>query len=157
MVRKRKAIVKPRHKPFLTEYNFEIRVIILFALGIFLIVEELEIKEYIFYFIRIVAKTISNVIASFINGILFLFNKIEGSDLVGITLILYVLYLIANRWRERMIERFSELKNCPSCESKLERIPRKWNHKLISFIYFTKIKNYRCKQCLFSAIKLSNK
>ena len=52
MAQKRKGITKPRHQPFLLEYSFEIKVVILFALGIFLLVEELEIKNYIYTFIK---------------------------------------------------------------------------------------------------------
>ena len=47
MAKKRKGIAKPRHQPFLVEYSFEIKVVILFTLGIFLLVEQLEIKYYI--------------------------------------------------------------------------------------------------------------
>ena len=54
MAKKRKGIAKPRHQPFLVEYSFEIKVVILFALGIFLLVEELEIKYYIYTFIRLI-------------------------------------------------------------------------------------------------------
>ncbi len=52
MAKKRKGIAKPRHQPFLVEYSFEIKVLILFALGIFLLVEELEIKHYIYSFCK---------------------------------------------------------------------------------------------------------
>ena len=44
---KRKGLIKPGHNSFHKEYSFEIKVILLFTLGIFLLVEDLEIKQYI--------------------------------------------------------------------------------------------------------------
>ena len=52
MAQKRKGIAKPRHQPFLQEYNFEITVVVLLALGIFLLVEDMEIKHYLYIFIK---------------------------------------------------------------------------------------------------------
>ena len=56
MKQKRKGLIKPRHNSFHKEYSFEIRVILLFTLGIFLLVEDLEIKQYIFEAIRTIKK-----------------------------------------------------------------------------------------------------
>ena len=115
MAQKRKVIAKQKHNPFFSEYSFEIKVIILLALGIFLLIEDLEIKNYIYTFIRFIMFTIGDIIVWLRDNTLFIIKQFEVSDLVGISLIIYVLYLIAERWRERMIERFSELTNCPKC------------------------------------------
>ena len=61
MAKKRKGIAKPRHKPFLVEYSFEIKVVILFALGIFLLVEELDIKHYTVSYTHLTLPTIYSV------------------------------------------------------------------------------------------------
>ena len=155
MAKKRKGIVKPRHKPFLVEYSFEIKVVILFALGIFLLVEELEIKHYIYTFIRLIFFSIGNGIEWTRDSILFLIQQFEVSDIVGISLIIYVIYLIAERWRLRMIERFSELSNCPECGESLNRIRKSWQHKVMGFIYWASVKHYHCKACSFKGIKLT--
>ena len=47
MSQKRKGISKPRHKPFFQEYNFEITVLLLISLGIFLLVEENLLISYL--------------------------------------------------------------------------------------------------------------
>ena len=49
---KRKGLIKPGRNSFHKEYSFEIKVILLFTLGIFLLIEDLEIKQYIFEAIR---------------------------------------------------------------------------------------------------------
>ena len=155
MAQKRKGVTKSRHQPFFLEYSFEIKVVILFALGIFLLVEELEIKNYIYSFIKLIFFSIGSGIEWFRDSLIFLIKKFEVSDIVGISLILYVIYLIADRWRERMIYRFSKLSNCPECGGDLNRIRKNWNHKIMEFVYWSNVKHYHCKLCPYKGIKLS--
>ena len=96
MKQKRKELIKPRHNSFHKEYSFEIKVILLFTLGIFLLVEDLEIKQYIFEAIRRFFFTIGLGIKWFRDSIQFLIKQFEVSDIVGISLILYVVYLVAS-------------------------------------------------------------
>ena len=154
MPQKRKGISKRIKKPFLIEYNFEIKVIFLLALGIFLLVENLEIKQFIYLVIRELIFSIGHGVKWMRDFVLLLIAKIEISDLVGISIILYVLYLIGDRWRERMINRFSNLKYCPKCQGDLQRIKRSFKHRLMSNLYFVNIKNYKCKICNYDGIKL---
>lgn len=88
MLQKRKSIKQSRHKPFLKEYNFEIVVLLLIGLGIFLLVENLEIKSYLYKFIKGFFFGIGDIIQFFSNSIKFLIKQFETSDLVGISLIL---------------------------------------------------------------------
>jgi hypothetical protein len=157
MAQKRKGIAKPRHQPFFKEYNFEITVLFLIALGIFLLVEKMEIKHYIFVFIKTILFTVGDFIKLLRDGTIFVVDKFEVSDLVGISLILFALFLIANRWRERMIVRYSVLKNCPECGGNLHRIRREFNHKLTSFFYFIEVKHYHCKICDYTGIKMAKR
>ena len=155
MKQKRKGLTRSRQNTFYKEYSFEIKVIILFTLGIFLLVEELEIKQYIFEFIRIILFTTGRAIEWSRDSIIFLIKQFEPSDIVGISLILYVFYLVANRWRNRMIDRYSDLAECPKCgSSEIHRIKKSWNHKVISILYFVNVKNYQCKKCSHKEMKL---
>ena len=155
MAQKRKGITKQKYKPFISEYSFEIKVVILFALGIFLLIEDLEIKNYIYTFIRFIMFTIGDIIIWLRNNTLFIIKQFEVSDLVGISLIIYVLYLIAERWRGRMVERFSKLTNCPKCGSDLNRIRKEFKHLVMSYIYFIQVKHYHCTSCSYKGIKLN--
>ena len=133
MKQKRKGLIKPRHKSFHKEYSFEIKVVLLFTLGIFLLVEDLEIKQYIFEAIRTTFFTIGLGIKWFRDSILFLIKQFEVSDIVGISLILYVVYLVANRWRGRMINRYMDLHSCPQCGSdEIQRIKKNWKMSMFS-------------------------
>ena len=157
MPKERKGIPKPKRKLFYQEYNFEITVVVLIGLGVFLLVEDLEIKHYLYEFIKVIFFTIGNFIKLLRDGSIFIFDKFEISDLVGISLIFLALFLIANRWRERMIERHSVLRNCPDCNGDLQRIKRDFNQKMTGYVYFLTVKNYRCKSCNFKGFKLVKK
>ena len=155
MKQKRKGLIKPRHNSFHKEYSFEIKVVLLFTLGIFLLVEDLEIKQYMLEAIRTIFFTIGLGIKWFRDSILFLIKQFEVSDIVGISLILYVVYLVAHRWRDRMIDRYMDLHSCPQCGSnEIQRIKKNWKHQVMSIIYFVKVKHYQCKQCGHKEIKL---
>jgi len=157
MPKARKGIPKPKRKLFYQEYNFEITVVVLIALGVFLLVEEMEIKHYLYEFIKVIFFTIGNFIKLIRDGSIFIIDKFEISDLVGISLILLAFFLIANRWRERMIERYSVLNNCPNCNGNLQRIKRDFNQKVTGIIYYLTVKNYRCKTCNYKGFKLVRK
>ncbi len=157
MPKERKGIPKPKRKLFYQEYNFEITVVLLIALGVFLLVEEMEIKHYLYEFIKVIFFTIGNFIKLLRDTSIYIIDKFEISDLVGISLILLAIFLIANRWRERMIERYSVLKNCPDCNGDLQRIKRDFNQKMTGYIYFLTVKNYRCKSCNYNGFKLVRK
>ena len=157
MPKARKGIPKPKRKLFYQEYNFEITVVVLIALGVFLLVEELEIKHYLYEFIKIIFFTIGNFIKLIRDGSIFIIDKFEISDLVGISLILLAFFLIANRWRERMIERYSLLNYCPNCNGDLQRIKRDFNQKVIGIIYYLTVKNYHCNTCNYTGFKLVRK
>tara|TARA_B100001250_G_scaffold414108_1_gene450713 strand:- start:8949 stop:9422 length:474 start_codon:yes stop_codon:yes gene_type:complete len=157
MPKERKGIPKPKRKLFYQEYNFEITVVVLIALGIFLLIENMEIKHYLYMFIKIIFFTIGDFIKLLRDGSIYIINKFEISDLVGISLILLALFLIANRWRERMIERYPEIRNCPDCAGNLQRIKREFNQKVIGFIYFLTVKNYRCDTCNYKGFKFVRK
>ncbi|MBH10951.1 MAG: hypothetical protein CMG74_11500 [Candidatus Marinimicrobia bacterium] len=153
-IKERKGIKKTKNNSFIREYDYEILIILLLALGIFLLVEDLEIKQYLFLGLRWFLFSIGDIIKAISKNILLLKNVFEFSDLVGISLILYALYLVAKRWREREIKRYSNIKGCPDCGGKLQRIQRTRKQKIVSLIYSAKIKHYSCNNCTFTGIKM---
>ncbi|HJM94733.1 MAG TPA: hypothetical protein QF698_01570, partial [Candidatus Marinimicrobia bacterium] len=100
-----------------------------------------------------------DIIKGIRDNVILLLEKdlFELSDLVGISLILFALHLAAKRWRDREIERYSELSICPNCGGKLQRIQRTPKQKIISFFYVAQVKNYSCRECAFKGIKMSKK
>jgi len=159
-VKERKGIKKhKRQGSFISEYNYEITIVVLIALGIFLLVEDLEIKHYMYLGLRWFLFSIGDIIKGIRDNVILLLEKdlFELSDLVGISLILFALHLAAKRWRDREIERYSELSICPNCGGKLQRVQRAPKQKIISFFYVAQVKNYSCRECEFKGIKMSKK
>ena len=154
MKQKRKGATKSKYKLFFKNFNFEIKVISLLALGIFLIVEKLEIKHFLFELIKLIIFNIGKIIQWLLNKSAFFIMRFEFSDIVGISILLYVLYLIINRLRERLFNRFPNINNCSKCNGKIHRIRKKWKHKVLSYVYFITVKHYQCTECNYQEIKL---
>ena len=79
--RKRKRISRS-NVSFLNEYSYEIKVGFLFVLGVFLLVEKLEIKHYIYTFVRGTLFLIGDMIQSLAGGMEFIIGTFEASDIV---------------------------------------------------------------------------
>ena len=146
-----------RQGSFIREYNYEITIVVLITLGIFLLVEDLEIKQYMYRGQLWFLVSIGDIIKGIRDNLILLLEKdlFELSDLVGISLILFALYLAAKRWRDREIERYPDMKECPNCGGKLQRVQRTAKQKIISFFYVAQVKQYTCRECEFKGIKMS--
>ena len=159
-IKERKGIKKQkRQESFIREYNYEITIVVLIALGIFLLVEDLEIKHYMYLGLRWFLFSIGDIIKGIRDNVILLLEKdlFELSDLVGISLILFALHLAAKRWRDREIERYPDIKECPNCGGKLQRVQRTPKQKIISFLYVAQVKHYSCRSCTYAGIKMSKK
>ena len=157
MAQKRKAIGKRTQLSKFKEYSFEINVIILLGMGIFLLVEDLEIKQFIAVRIRFILITFADIIGNARDAIINNIKLLEGSDLVGIIFIVFAIYLIINRWREKIINQFSISIECPKCGEKLHRIHKNNFQRFFSLLLFLNIKNYKCNSCAFKGIKLTKR
>lgn len=154
--RKRKRISRG-DSSFLNEYSYELKVAILFSLGVFLLVEELEIKHYIYLVVRGTLFGLGRLIKSIANGVQYVAGTFETSDIVGIVLILSALFLVSKRWRERTIERNSSLSACPNCGGDFKRIRRTRYQRLQSAFWWIKIKRFECKDCSQTYIQMEEK
>ena len=151
--RKRKRI-KENRISYYQEYNFEILVLGLFALGFFLLWEKWNIKSiawgaitYSTLRITIFLRNISVRAGEIISGV-------ETSDLIGIILIIIGIILIMHRARTRIIESHPNLTSCPKCDAGLRRVHRKTKHKIQGWFYLCKVKRFKCKSCSFDGIAL---
>ena len=151
--RKRKRI-KANRISYYQEYNFEILVLGLFALGFFLLWEKWNIKSIAWG--AITRSTLS--IATFLRNISVRFGEIvsgvETSDIIGIVLILIALVLVLNRSRNRIIDHHPNLSSCPKCDADLRRTHRKTKHKIQAWFLICKFKRYKCRLCSFDGIAM---
>ena len=128
-VRKRKRI-KNNYKPLYKEYNFEILVLGLFALGFFLLWEKWKIKTIFWKFVTNLVRIIVTFVRDVSVSIGNLISGVETSDLIGIILILVAFILVLNRARLRIINHHPNLLSCPNCEGDLKRTHRKMKHSI---------------------------
>jgi len=153
----RKGIKKEKPKSFFKEYNYELTAVFLIFLGIFLLVENLEIKHYIYLFIQKILFSLRFVFSKIFSAFIIIIKRFETSDIVGIVLTLIGFYMLLKIWRDREISRYSYLQNCPDCGGNLRRIPRTPKQKVSGIIFGSKIKHYSCNICDYKGIKMSKK
>jgi len=133
---------------FLRTYRFEVIWTIVVALGVFLILERMNIRRTLFGWLRTAAAGalhgaghLGEVIATFISRTTF-------SDAVGYALILGALAAILwrLRWRAMRNPSLTQLR-CPWCGGSIHRVHRHWIDHLISL--YIPVRRYRCtnNQC----------
>ena len=151
--RKRKRI-KENRMTYYQEYNFEILVLGLFALGFFLLWEKWNIKSIAWGAITSSALSIITFLRNISVRIGEIVSGVETSDIIGIVLILIALVLVINRARNRIIDHHPNLSSCPKCDADLRRTHRKTMHKIQALFLNCKIKRYKCRSCSFDGIAM---
>ncbi len=149
MKRKRKKSNSKKEVSFLKEYNFEITVFVIFVLGVFLLVEKMEITQTLFKVIKATIFLFADLIKAIRDSIYDALGWIELSDLVGVILILFALYLIALRIRIRLLMLYPKNTECQYCDNKnkLKRIRKKLKHRIIHFALRLRVYYYQCDNC----------
>ena len=149
MKRKRKKSKNKNEISFFKEYNFEITVFAMFLLGIFLLVEKMEISQTLYKIIKASIFLFADFIKAIRNSIYDTLSWLELSDLVGVILILFALYLIALRIRFRLLTHYPKVYECQNCDNqnKLKRIPKRLKHRIIHFALRLRVYYYQCNKC----------
>ncbi len=151
----RKKQHKTRHEKSLwKEFQSEIFIAFLFLLGVFLIVEKLEIKQTVFHSLRAMIQWAAREISTTARFIATLLAEVETSDIVGIILIFAALFLMVGRLRRKVIRRYEHLYSCPRCGNDLRRIHRSPFQKVMQVLFFVRIKHYTCKKCDFRGVQV---
>lgn len=149
--RKHRHRSRRSHDGFFYTYRLELGSFVLFAAGVFLLVEELEIKETIWAWLTAVFGTVFG----FVDRVVGTVWQIRGSDLVGIALILTALYLSLVRLRYHLLANHGRLDECPQCGSSLERVHRSAIHHLAQTVLRLKLRRYACLGCDWKGIAVT--
>lgn len=152
--RRRRSKSKRFKTSLLAAFRQEVIIGVLFLLGVFLIVEDMEIKVTVYHFLVGLVQGIANLFNAMLQGIIDFFREFESSDIVGYILIFIAFVLYGNRIRNRTIERYSELPECPECGSELNRVHRNSFQKSVGTVLRVKIRRYRCKSCDFDGLRI---
>jgi len=139
------------------KYNFELLTGILLFFGLFLLLEDFELKEFIKNFSTRIYESVKYFIFYFYTSAFEFILKIEGSDIIGLILIFSAILLIFLRWRNNLIYQYSSSEFCFNCKGKLQRIKRKNKIKIFAFLIRLKVKKYQCKDCKLQSYKITSK
>ena len=157
MPKKRKERIKKiKIKAIIEKYSFELLIILLICLGIFLLLEDYELKKFIKKFSIYIYINMKYFIYYMYNSIFEFILKIEFSNIIGLLFILSAVTLIFLRWRNNLIYNYSSSGFCHNCKSKLQRIKRRTRVKVFAFFIRLKIKKYQCKNCKLHSYKITS-
>lgn len=154
---KRRRRTKRHEKSIIREFSVEIFIGFLFLFGVFLLFEDMEIKSYVFHGVVGLFQTITNGFSNLLGSILGMADVFETSDIVGVLLILIAFFLLTYRVRQKSIQRYHDLEECPDCSGQLMHIHRNWLQRFASKIFFLKIRRYECKECGFQGFRMRAK
>ncbi len=144
-------------RSIIKKYNFELLIVILIFLGLFLLLEDFELKKFLKNFSIQIYEGIKYIFFLFLNSIFEYILKIESSDIIGLILIFSAIMLIFLRWRNNLIYQYSSSEFCFNCKGKLQRIKRKIKIKVFAFLIRLKVKKYQCKDCKLQSYKITRK
>ena len=143
----RKSSKTSRKNKFWKKYNFEIFVFGLIVIGTFLIIENFNIKESIINTYTLIYNYLINILLKLYLIFTTLLYNVENSDLLGLSLIIFAIFLILLRWRQRLLNEYSSYEVCRYCNSRIHRIKRRKRIKIFAYIFRLKIKRYQCTDC----------
>ena len=155
--KKRERSKKRKIISIVKKYNFEFLIASLIFLGLFLLLEDFELKKFLKNISIQIYEDIKYIIFLFINSIFEYLIKIESSDIIGLILIFSAITLMFLRWRNNLIYKYSSSEFCFNCKGKLQRIKRKIKIKVFAFLIRLKVKKYQCKDCKLQSYKITSK
>jgi hypothetical protein len=127
-----------------SEWRAELFVGILVAVAIFLLVEQMQIRQTLLRWLRQGAQAMSSLGGGILQGLVDSVRSTTPSDLTGYALLLIALALVAwrTRWRLTTMPRFT-MRKCPHCGGSLHRIRRRLRDRMVSVL--VPVRRYQCK------------
>jgi len=140
-------------KQFLRQYQVELVAVILALLGIFLLVERMQIRATIFAAMRAVWRTITGAVWAVISAVVNRILHTTISDLIGLALIVLAMFIVLRRVRLRLLSQLASPHICPVCGEQLRRIHRRRQDYLLSLL--VPVARYRCRneECRWEGIR----
>ena len=140
-------------KQFIREYRPELIAALMALLGIFLLVEQMDIRVTIFRIMRLVWRTVGETVADVVRTVIYSILHIRPSDLLGVVLILLSIVIVLWRVRVRLIQRMTG-SICPVCGGDLRRSRRDRLDRLVSLVL--PVRPYRCRnsECRWKGLRV---
>jgi len=140
-----------------SEWRVEILVLLLVALAVFLLVEQMQIRQTLLVWLRQAFQALGDLGGGIRQWLVGFVQNTTLSDLTGYALLLIALAFVVwrTRWRLMTIPRFTESK-CPYCGSDLHRIHRRWRDRVLGL--YVPLRRYRCgnRDCRWEGLRVSS-
>jgi hypothetical protein len=133
-------------KKVVKEYRIEFSALLVFLLGIFLVLEQLEIRKTAKIWLASILASLRNwVVGSTFTSLKTYFKTFSLSDLLGWGLILLTIGFIIWRVRYRFLKSPHWTGTvCPECGGVLHRVHRTSWDKVVSKLFLPHARRYRC-------------
>jgi hypothetical protein len=141
---------------FLREYRIELVAVFMALLGIFLLVERMQIRATILRTISLAWRTLSGTAGAVVRSVIYRILHITVSDLIGLTLIVLSIVIVLWRMRLRLLQRLTG-STCPVCGGELRRCRRDWLDRLLSLLL--PVAPYRChnEECRWEGLRVQRR
>lgn len=143
-------------RKFIKEYRVELIALLLVLLGVFLLVEQFNIRLTVRESIEQLITYVPQFLTSSQEVFLSYLSRFTLSDLLGWVLIISTTIFVAWRFRYRFLRSSTwRSTTCPKCGSPLNRIPRKRIHYLLGKTVLPHGRYYQCsnKDCSWTGLR----
>jgi len=143
-------------KKFLSEYKIELAALLLAAFGVFLLVEQMDLRKKMAEVIQSIAAFFSFLFNQSENVFFDYIRNLRPSDLLGWFLLglVFVLVIWRIRYRFANSDRW-KMEACPKCGAELHRTHRTTLDHILSTIFLPDARRYRCnnRKCGWSGLR----
>ena len=138
---------------FVREYQIELVAVLMALLGVFLLVERMQIRVTILRIVLLVWRTLSGTVGTIVRSVVYRITHITISDLMGLVLIALSIVIVLWRARVRLLQRLAG-STCPVCGGELRRSRRDWLDRLLSLL--APVAPYRCRneECRWEGLRV---
>jgi len=143
-------------RKILKEYRIEIIAALFAGLGIFLLVERLEIRSTVLDSYRWLTQELPGIALASLADLGSFIIGITISDFIGWTLLTLTAIFAIWRIRYRFLHsRWYRITSCPHCDGDLHRVHRSTFDRIVSKILLKHGRRYRCKddECGWSGLR----
>jgi hypothetical protein len=143
-------------KKFLREYRIEMLALLLALVGVFLLVEQFEIRKSLYAVFKQVLDFLPMLVETIKTSIMAYITSFTLSDLVGWSLIIFTGIFIIWRVRYRFIHSdYWSAAKCPRCGNELHRVHRKLSDRILARTFLPHARRYRCadSECNWTGLR----